>query len=244
MNKQILCILVAIAIATAAAPEKKEFTIGSFFEGSWVIASRKVNLDSGDIVSDVSFSRYNITKTDENEYDIFPLENNSYLRDRNADQVVLFTSSLACEVKKYNVDTDSFDSVGEFTFTSMLPNESYVCEMQICYYQMSTGMSPFNNKEEYEITTFADNHFTIKFINRAEKIVTIYTATRVIIPPPLTFMQKYGMSLLMAAMIIVQVTIMNCCNNRWLQSPFSEQDLFLQKSQKLINLYIIYFIDY
>lgn len=66
-------------------------------------------------------------------------------------------------------------------------------------------MNPFNEKEEYEISTFAENHFTIKFINRAENVVTLYTATRVIIPPPLTFMQKYGMSIVMAVMIIVQV---------------------------------------
>lgn len=80
---------------------------------------------------------------------------------------------------------------------------------------MSTGVSPFDKTEEYEISTFAENHFTIKFINRNEKIVTIYTATRVIIPPPLTFMQKYGMSLLMAAMILVQVLFKSYCYFRW-----------------------------
>lgn len=72
---------------------------------------------------------------------------------------------------------------------------------------MSTGISPFNKQEEYELTTFAENHFTLKFINRSDNLVTIYSATRVIIPPPLTFMQKYGMSILMAAMIIIQVHI-------------------------------------
>ena len=73
---------------------------------------------------------------------------------------------------------------------------------------MSTGVSPFNKQEEYELTTFAENHFTLKFINRAENLVTIYSATRVIIPPPLTFMQKYGMSILMAAMILIQVFLL------------------------------------
>lgn len=127
MNKQILLILVSFMIVNAAAPEKKEFSLGTFFEGSWVIASRKVNLDSGDIISEVSFLRYNVTKTDENEYDVFPLENNSYLRDHKAEQVVLFTTSaLEGEVKKYNVDSDSFEMVGKFAFASMLPNESYV----------------------------------------------------------------------------------------------------------------------
>ena len=70
---------------------------------------------------------------------------------------------------------------------------------------MSSGISPFDKSEEYELSTFAENHFTLKFINRAEKVVTIFTATRVIIPPPMTFMQKYGMTLLMAGMILVQV---------------------------------------
>ena len=73
---------------------------------------------------------------------------------------------------------------------------------------MSTGVSLFNEQEEYELTTFAENHFTLKFINRAENLVTIYSATRVIIPPPLTFMQKYGMSILMAAMILIQVFLL------------------------------------
>ena len=68
-------------------------------------------------------------------------------------------------------------------------------------------MSPLNDAEEYEISTMGPNHFSLKFTNRARKVATIYSATRVIIPPPLTFMQKYGMSLLMAGMIIIQVVV-------------------------------------
>lgn len=70
---------------------------------------------------------------------------------------------------------------------------------------MAFGTSPFNPEEDYEITTFSANHFTIKFTERDGSKSTIYAATRVIIPPPLTFMQKYGMSLLMAGLVIVQV---------------------------------------
>lgn len=127
MYKQIICVLVALSIATAATQEKKEFSVASFFEGSWVIASRKVSLDSGDVIGDVTLVRYNVTKTDENEFDIFPLEKNSYLRDHEASQVVLITSSQwVGEVKKYNSEKDEFESIGEFKFVSMLPNESYV----------------------------------------------------------------------------------------------------------------------
>lgn len=70
---------------------------------------------------------------------------------------------------------------------------------------MAFGTSPFNPDEDYEITTYSANHFTIKFTERSSNKVTVYAATRVIIPPPLTFMQKYGMSLLMAGLVIVQV---------------------------------------
>ena len=127
MSTSFLYLLVILSIATAAAPEKKEFSISSFFEGSWIIASHQLNLETGDIVNDVSFIQYNITKTDENEYDIYPLEKNSYLRDRNANQVVLITSSqLTAEVKKYDIERDEFELIGEFKFASMLPHESYV----------------------------------------------------------------------------------------------------------------------
>lgn len=127
MVKQLVYLVFVLSIAMAATQEKKSFSIGSFFEGSWVIASRKVNLETGDIIGEVSFDRYNVTKTDDNEYDIFPLEKNSYLRDRNAAQVVLMTpSDLVGEIKKYNAEMDVFDSLGEFKFVSMLPNESYV----------------------------------------------------------------------------------------------------------------------
>ena len=73
MSTSFLYLLVILSIARAAAPEKKEFSISSFFEGSWIIASRQLNLETGDIVNDVSFIQYNITKTDENEYDIWKL---------------------------------------------------------------------------------------------------------------------------------------------------------------------------
>lgn len=127
MVKQFIYLVFVLSIAMAATQEKKSFSIGSFFEGSWVIASRKVNLETGDVIGEASFERYNVTKTDENEYDIFPLEKNSYLRDRNAAQVVLMTpSDLVGEIKKYNAEMDTFDSLGEFKFVSMLPNESYV----------------------------------------------------------------------------------------------------------------------
>ena len=66
-------------------------------------------------------------------------------------------------------------------------------------------MNPTNEHEEYEITTLGANHFTLKLISRSENKAVVYAATRVIIPPPLTFMEKYGMSLLMAALILVQV---------------------------------------
>ena len=66
-------------------------------------------------------------------------------------------------------------------------------------------MNPTNDAEEYEFTTLGKNHFNLKLTDRAQSTVTMYSATRVIVPPPLTFMQKYGMSLLMAAFIIIQV---------------------------------------
>lgn len=63
-----------------------------------------------------------------------------------------------------------------------------------------------NAKEEYEITTLGKNHFSLKLTNRSTGEITMYSATRVIIPPPKTFMQKYGPTLMMAGMIILQVS--------------------------------------
>lgn len=70
---------------------------------------------------------------------------------------------------------------------------------------MASGLNPLDQSEEYEITILGKDHFTLKFTNRAAQTVNVYSATRVIVPPPMTFMQKYGMSLLMAAMILIQV---------------------------------------
>ena len=73
-------------------------------------------------------------------------------------------------------------------------------------------------KEEYEITTLGKNHFTLKLTDRNSGQITMFSATRVIIPPPLTFMQKYGSTLLMAGMIIFQVGDLDLImTDRWLQ---------------------------
>ena len=71
-------------------------------------------------------------------------------------------------------------------------------------------MNPFDDKEEYELTTLSKNHFNLKLTDRSQSRVVMYSATRVIVPPPLTFMQKYCMSLLMAAFIIIQVIHSRC----------------------------------
>lgn len=89
---------------------------------------------------------------------------------------------------------------------------------------MAFGTSPFNPEEDYEITTFSANHFTIKFTERNGSKSTIYAATRVIIPPPLTFMQKYGMSLLMAGLVIIQVARVFM---QWLMIRWLSEDLRL-----------------
>ena len=70
---------------------------------------------------------------------------------------------------------------------------------------MSSGLNPQDPSEEYELTLLGTDHFTLKFTNRASQTVSVYSATRVLVPPPMTFMQKYGMSLLMGAMILIQV---------------------------------------
>ncbi|KAK8822661.1 hypothetical protein WA556_001555 [Blastocystis sp. ATCC 50177/Nand II] len=196
MNRSFAVFLAVLSITFAAEAKPKEFTIGNFFAGSWVVANRQVNLDTGEIVGEPVFAQYNVTKTSDNEYDIFELETGSYHRKQDADQVVMTTSSsLSCSISEYNAEKDGFDTLSELSFVPIMPSESYI----------ASGKSPLNNAEEYEISIMGPNHFSLKFTNRATKMVTIYSATRVIIPPPLTFMQKYGMSLLMAGMIIIQM---------------------------------------
>ena len=75
-----------------------------------------------------------------------------------------------------------------------------------------------NMKEEYEITTLGKNHFSLKLTDRSNGQITMFSATRVIIPPPKTFMQKYGPTLMMAGMIIFQASgIDKLVTNRWLR---------------------------
>ena len=187
-----------LSVALAAPAKPKPFSVGEFFEGSWVISEQVMDLATGDLLKEGELMQYNVTKTNDNEYDIFPLEKNSYERKQDAEQIVMLTSSpLNCELQKFDTEKDEFISIGEIQFVAMMPHDSF----------MSSGMNPMNEHEEYEITTLGPNHFTIKFISRSESKAVVYAATRVIIPPPLTFMEKYGMSLLMAALILVQVCL-------------------------------------
>lgn len=141
MNRFFAVFLAVLSITYAAEAKTKEFTIGNFFAGSWVIANRKVNLETGEVIGEPVFSQYNVTKTNDNEYDIFELEAGSYHRKPDADQVVMMTSSsLSCSISQYNAEKDGFDTLSELSFVSLVPSESYVrflCESNgvDCFWQ-------------------------------------------------------------------------------------------------------------
>ena len=67
MNRSFAVFLAVLSITFAAEAKPKEFTIGNFFAGSWVVANRQVNLDTGEIVGEPVFAQYNVTKTSDNE---------------------------------------------------------------------------------------------------------------------------------------------------------------------------------
>ena len=128
MHRFFILFLAVLSITFAAEAKPKEFSIGEFFAGSWIIANRQVNLETGEVIGDPVFSQYNVTKTNENEYDVFPLETGTYHRKNDADQVVMVTSSsLSCSISQYNADKDGFDTVADLSFIPLMPSESYVC---------------------------------------------------------------------------------------------------------------------
>lgn len=127
MNRSFAVFLAVLSITFAAEAKPKEFTIGNFFAGSWVVANRQVSLETGEIVGEPVFAQYNVTKTSDNEYDIFELETGSYHRKQDANQVVMTTSSsLSCSISEYNAEKDGFDTLLELSFVPIMPFESYV----------------------------------------------------------------------------------------------------------------------
>ena len=127
MNRSFAVFLAVLSITFAAEAKPKEFTIGNFFAGSWIVANRQVSLETGEIVGEPVFAQYNVTKTSDNEYDIFELETGSYHRKQDADQVVMTTSSsLSCSISEYNAEKDGFDTLSELSFVPIMPSEYYV----------------------------------------------------------------------------------------------------------------------
>lgn len=128
MKNLAICTLLLLAVSvSAAAPKEQPFTVASFFEGSWIIAKRTISLESGEVLGEMELMQYNVTKTDENEYDIFPLEANTYRRSQEANQVVMIPShDYSCDIKQYSAQTDSFETFVHLNFIPMLPRESFV----------------------------------------------------------------------------------------------------------------------
>ena len=127
MNKAFVVLVAILSLTTAAAPKEEPFSVASFFEGSWIIAKRTISLDSGDVIGETELIQYNVTKSDETEYDIYPLEKDSFRRSLDANQVVMSpSSSLSCEIKEYSSEIDNFETLITLNFIPMLPKESFV----------------------------------------------------------------------------------------------------------------------
>ena len=127
MNKVMIFLVLVVSALAAAAPKAESFSVSSFFQGSWIIAKRVIDVNTGDVIGEPELVQYNVTKTDENEYDIFPLEKNSFHRSQDANQVVLIpSSSYDCEIRQYSSQTDRFETVATLKFIPVLANESFV----------------------------------------------------------------------------------------------------------------------
>lgn len=127
MNKVLVSFALFALALSAATPKEESFSVSSFFQGSWIIAKRVIDVNTGDVIGESELLQYNVTKTDENEYDIFPLEKNSFHRSQDANQVVLIpSSSFDCEIRQYSSQTDRFETVATLNFIPVLANESFV----------------------------------------------------------------------------------------------------------------------
>ena len=127
MFKQIVIALAVVSVAIAAKEAPKEFTIGGFFEGSWVVAKKVVDVKTGSIIEEGELAQFNVTKTNDNAYDIFQLEKGTYYRKQDSKQVIMLpTSSLACEIQEFNSEKDNFESLVEINLVAMMPGESFV----------------------------------------------------------------------------------------------------------------------
>ena len=127
MWSRIFLTVAILSVALAAPAKPKPFSVGEFFEGSWVISEQVMDLATGDLLKEGELMQYNVTKTNDNEYDIFPLEKNSYERKQDAEQIVMLTSSpLNCELQKFDTEKDEFISIGEIPFVAMMPHDSFV----------------------------------------------------------------------------------------------------------------------
>ena len=127
MNKVLIFLALFAFALSAAAPKEESFSVSSFFQGSWIIAKRVIDVNTGDVIGEPELMQYNVTKTDENEYDVFPLEKNSFHRSQDANQAVLIpSSSFDCEIREYSSQTDRFETVATLNFIPVLANESFV----------------------------------------------------------------------------------------------------------------------
>lgn len=127
MFKLIVIAFAVVSVAMAAKEAPKEFTIGGFLEGSWVVAKKVVDIKTGNIIEEGELAQFNVTKTNDDAYDIFQLEKGTYYRKQDLKQVIMLpTSPLTCEIQEFNSEKDSFEYLTEINLVAMMPGESFV----------------------------------------------------------------------------------------------------------------------
>lgn len=127
MFRQIVITLAVVSVAMAAKEAPKEFTIGEFFEGSWIVAKKTIDIKTGNVIEEGELAQYNVTKTNDNAYDIFQLEQGTFNRKQDFQQVIMLpTSSLACEIQEFNSEKDNFEYLTEINLVAMMPGDSFV----------------------------------------------------------------------------------------------------------------------
>ena len=166
MNKVFLLLSMLLAFSAAAKTTKRAFGVGAYFEGSWIISLQNVDLGTGKTIGDTSFTQYNVTMTSENEYDIFQLEEGSYRRKQDMNQVIMsVTSNLTCLIRTFNADQDDFETLVDLHFIPLIQDISYVglkgrCELDVFWDQSSGHYRRVRNSDSLRESLYSEDHFS------------------------------------------------------------------------------------
>lgn len=190
--------------AMAAPNPNFDFSPLTYFPGSWKMVKEFYDSEVNKEYRIENYANLNITVENENEL-FFKYFNN---QTNEIDSLLSFRSSvMGDKVMSFppfmDVDTNT---PAVLHFQPLVANSSYVLfdgvYKQIAFSQDSTGV--------VEMMIGNKNQFGVKVYDIKEKSLFVFTFTRVVNAPQLTFFQKYGNLIMMGVMMIVQVSCVLC----------------------------------